>query len=316
MVDDVWWNDLKGTGVVVFGSVGVGRRILLGASARPECVFEAELSRDLRSPAFTTEGLAANDAAANCLQFRFSLRLIDVVGPKPSEGHRSRRQQSPLFESSLRPAVKAAPAPSFRLADEFRTEGVAFDVPHHGQVMRIRGNREGLEASLVDMSHPCGAVMGVPALGVRDSEPAKELGDLVVFALSRPDDEVPVIAQEHVSQDSERHAFTGLCQNLLEGGKIRILLEQAEPAIRPIEHMVHITADNRSRTSGHSVNLPPSTIPVNRNDSRPLYFTQLILEGTIGQKGLQSPQLVDFVAFSGGYTVIIIRPTVAPGFSK
>jgi hypothetical protein len=39
-----------------------------------------------------------------------------------------------------------------------------------------------------------------------------------------------------------------------------------------------------------------------------------ILDGTIGEKTLLSPQIQDFINFSGGNNVIIVRPTVGPGF--
>jgi hypothetical protein len=39
---------------------------------------------------------------------------------------------------------------------------------------------------------------------------------------------------------------------------------------------------------------------------------RLILDGTIGSKTLASPQIRDFVNFSGGYRVIIVRPQLPP----
>lgn len=39
-----------------------------------------------------------------------------------------------------------------------------------------------------------------------------------------------------------------------------------------------------------------------------------ILEGTIGNKTMNLPQIQDFRSFSGGYRVIIVTPTVGPGF--
>ena len=45
-----------------------------------------------------------------------------------------------------------------------------------------------------------------------------------------------------------------------------------------------------------------------------LMQTGNILDGTIGDKTLSSPQVQDFINFSGGNNVIIVRPTAGPGF--
>jgi hypothetical protein len=47
-----------------------------------------------------------------------------------------------------------------------------------------------------------------------------------------------------------------------------------------------------------------------------LMQTGNILDGTIGRKSLLSPQPQDFINFSQGDDVIIINPTVGPGFGR
>lgn len=41
----------------------------------------------------------------------------------------------------------------------------------------------------------------------------------------------------------------------------------------------------------------------------------VILEGTIGNKSMLTSQIQDFINFSGGSRVVLVRPTVSPGFA-
>ena len=109
-------------------------------------------------------------------------------------------------------------------------------------------------------------------LGMRDGQPAEEIGDLALLAASRPDDEVPVIAHEDIGQHAQRDAGMSLGQHLLKGREIGILLEQPQPTIGSIEHMIRVTTHQRPGTPWHDGSLPSGRPLVNRNDSRPLYF--------------------------------------------
>jgi hypothetical protein len=45
----------------------------------------------------------------------------------------------------------------------------------------------------------------------------------------------------------------GFGQHLLKGGKVGVFLEQAQASIGPMEHMVDVSAQDRSRASWHAV---------------------------------------------------------------
>jgi hypothetical protein len=45
-----------------------------------------------------------------------------------------------------------------------------------------------------------------------------------------------------VAQDPQRHALERFNKHLLEGDEVGVLLEQPQPPIGPMEHMVRVTA--------------------------------------------------------------------------
>src|SRR5688572_20667934 len=93
--------------------------------------------------------------------------------------------------------------------------------------------------------------MGVPALGVRERQPADESGELAIAA--RPDDEMPVIRHEAVGQEASFGPLDGLQQDVLKGFVIGGRVKDREPGIGAIQHMVHIAAEGGSEGSSHAL---------------------------------------------------------------
>lgn len=141
--------------------------------------------------------------------------------------------------------------------------------------MLVGGDGEAFEASLVDVPHAGRAMMRVPALRMRERQPAKEVGHLLVLPLAWPDDEVPMVPHQRIAEDPQRHALEGFRQQGVEGREIGFLFEQPQPAIGPIEDMVGVAAYNGPRTPWHRRDRITGQPSPSRNDSRPLYFLSL-----------------------------------------
>jgi hypothetical protein len=114
------------------------------------------------------------------------------------------------------------------------------------------------------------AVLGVPALRVRNGEPPEGIGDLRFLVASRPNDEVPVIATQRTGQHAQRHPRASLGQHLLKRGEVGLFLEQPQPTVGSIEHMLRRAAHQRPGTSGQARIRFTSRCVVNGNDSHPL----------------------------------------------
>jgi hypothetical protein len=67
------------------------------------------------------------------------------------------------------------------------------------------------------MPEPGRVVVRVPTLRVRQGQPPQEFRFLAILAGPGPDDHVPVIGHDAVSQDKQRHAQERLFQDAIEG---------------------------------------------------------------------------------------------------
>lgn len=111
------------------------------------------------------------------------------------------------------------------------------------------------KAALIEVAGAGRAVVGVPTLGMGEGEPAEEIGDLAVLALLGPDDHVPMVGHDRVSEDSQRRSLVGLGEDLLEGFVVGLLLEDGRARIGAIEDVVNVTADNGTRAPRHEIKL-------------------------------------------------------------
>src|SRR5437879_790060 len=84
-------------------------------------------------------------------------------------------QQPPIFGGATQPTVQAAPAPLFGPARQVGPQRVSLDVPGDGKQMLVFLDRKGLEASLINMPRADGLSKHMPALRVRERQPADEL---------------------------------------------------------------------------------------------------------------------------------------------
>ena len=82
----------------------------------------------------------------------------------------------------MNPAIQAAPTPLLGPLDEPGPQRVAFHISQHGQQMLVAGHGKRLEAALIDVAGADRAMMGVPALGMGDAQPAEEVRDFLPAA--------------------------------------------------------------------------------------------------------------------------------------
>ena len=86
--------------------------------------------------------------------------------------------------------------------------------------------------------------MGVPALGVRQRQPADERRKVAVLA--RPKHQMPVVRHHAIGQQTHLHSPHGLDEDSLERFVILRLVEYPHPGVRPVEHMVREPAGHSS----------------------------------------------------------------------
>ncbi len=95
---------------------------------------------------------------------------------------------------------------------------------------------EGLEAALVEVAAADVVIVGVPALGVRQGQPAEEARQLP--GLLRPQDEVPVVGHQAVGQQAGGGVGLGFFQDALEGPVVLVLEEEGAAAVAAVEGVV------------------------------------------------------------------------------
>ena len=109
------------------------------------------------------------------------------------------------------------------------------------------------------MSRPSGVMVCVPAHCVRMSQPTEEIRQFAVFP--GPEQEMPMIWHQTISQNSRGMLLLGFHQDPLESRVIRILFKQRQSRHRTIQSVVHKSAGSNASYAWHARKLafPPST---------------------------------------------------------
>ena len=173
--------------------------------------FQAQGGDCCGRPSFVSIRTASIHAAAEGREFHGRLRLIDVLDPNRRPPKGPWRQSVRIGGRSAGPPRETAPTPLSGPQNQIGAECVAFDVSAHRQKMDIRLDREGFEASLVQVTRSRGTAVSVPALRTRQREPFCETRQFAV--LLRPNDHVPVVSHQAVTQESCPRRFQRLPQN-------------------------------------------------------------------------------------------------------
>jgi hypothetical protein len=114
--------------------------------------------------------------------------------------------------------------PVFCASHQLRSQGIALDITRDGQEMRIGLHRKRFEAALIHRAGPGGVMMRMPALRMRDGNPAEDLGEFSI--LTRPEEEMPVIGHQAVGGDADLGLCVGFGENLLKGGVVSGLFKE------------------------------------------------------------------------------------------
>ncbi len=87
-------------------------------------------------------------------------------------------------------------------------------------------------------------MMGMPALRMRDGDPAENLREFPI--LSRPEKEMPVIGHQIIGGNANLGLSPGFGENLLKGGVVSGLLKERQPSHAMVQGVI-------SKVSGSEV---------------------------------------------------------------
>ena len=153
-------------------------------------------------------------------------------------------------------------------------------------VIGLHGKR--LKSPLVDWPRAGAMMVSMPALRMRDRDPAEYLGELAI--MPRPQKKMPVVGHQAIGGDANLGLSVGLRENVLKRGVVRRLLEQSESADTPIQDMIGEIPSSEARgrcgmaglvskqaLAGQETSITvkkrlptPLISPRSRKDSRPL----------------------------------------------
>ena len=122
------------------------------------------------------------------------------------------------------------------------TQGIALHVTAHRPEVLVRLHQERLITPLVHVARPHRVPMGVPALGVRQLQPADERRQIPIFAW--PNHEMPMVWQNAVGQQPHLHALHGLPEDFLECLIVLRLVKYSHSRVCAVEHVVREPASD------------------------------------------------------------------------
>ena len=92
------------------------------------------------------------------------------------------------------------------------------------------------EAAFPVLVVPHVSVMSMPALRMRQCQPVHEIRERAVFAGQQH--QMPMVGQDTLSQDGAWAVLHGLGQDMFERLVVAGFLEDRQPAIAAVEHMI------------------------------------------------------------------------------
>jgi hypothetical protein len=112
-----------------------------------------------------------------------------------------------------------------------------------------------LEPTLVEVAIAGRVPVRVPALRVRQGQPADESGQVAIVLWG--DEQVPVIGHHTISQEGHRMLFLRFTQDTLERLIVPRLVEYRPTAIGPVQHMIDQAAHSGTQGPAHGPSLTP-----------------------------------------------------------
>ena len=102
---------------------------------------------------------------------------------------------------------------------------------------------------MIDRPRAGAMMMRMPALRMRDRDPAEHLGEFAI--MPRPEKKMPMIGHEAIGGDANIGPSVGLEENVLKCGVVRRLLEQLESADTPVQDMIGEVPSSEARPAWH-----------------------------------------------------------------
>jgi hypothetical protein len=109
--------------------------------------------------------------------------------------------------------------------------------------------------------------------------------------LPRPDDKVPVVAQDAPGQNPRRRPRVRFQQHPLKRRLIRLLAEQRQPGYRPVQDMIDVPARSHSGCSWHELKTNPTRAACQQLAASPFRTPRFVLQHyRVAEPGRESPQ--------------------------
>jgi len=215
----------------------------------PECRFHAEALGHAFHPGLFPERATSLHTHSERFQFRGSLRTIHPRYPVSRSLHGPVTEPRRQLGISLIPPPEAGPLPVFRLCHQLRPERIAFDVARDGEEVFIGLHRKRFEPALINRAGARGVVMRMPALRMRDGNPAEDFRKFPV--LPGPEEQVPMIRHEAIGGNADLSLGVGLGENLFKGGVVSGCLKERESPDAAIQDVIGEVAGGEAWTARH-----------------------------------------------------------------
>ena len=126
--------------------------------------------------------------------------------------------------------------------------------------MRVAGNRNRFEASLVDCAETRNAMGILPAARMRCSQPVHEAGKGAVGLWS--DDEMPMVRHDAVRKKCHVDALDGFFEQVFKREIVAGVMKEQRPFRRSIQHVKNHSCGAFPVPSGHGVSPEAIGVPI------------------------------------------------------
>jgi len=226
----------------------MGSGAFLGRPAAPvEGGFEPQPCCGTPLPIYGNKRATATDRCLDRLPLRARQGQVNPIDPIGRTRDRPLAQCEGIGTSETR---KTAPRPGLGSCDQSSAQRVSLHVPAHGQEVFVVLNREGAEASLVEVSGADCAAKGMPSLNVCHRQPAHKNREFPVRP--RPHHEMPVIWHHAVRHEPCPCSRARFFKHLLKRPVVAIAEEDPVLSIGSVQDVVDHFAHSNSWWPRHA----------------------------------------------------------------
>lgn len=216
---------------------GRGPPFLARTAGRSHRMVQTVASNEFLGPLLISVGASSFDANTQRFQFYCGQSGLHSVFPFRQATNWPRRSQFRFVFTAL-PAIKRTVLPIGKLVDQFRPQGVAFDVSAAGEKVSVVVDRKNFESFLVKMASAEVAIACPISQGVGGGHPAQQSPHLAIF--ERSNAQMRVVGHQSIPKQFERVPLQTFGKHSFEGEEIFLLVKQRLPLIFAIEGMVHL----------------------------------------------------------------------------